>query len=265
MARIRIGGRLITAAACAWCAGPVRALVLRRSRGTGWAASVAVLAGVLAAFGVPGAWQSVAVASSSPVLNWTRQAPATSPPGLFAEPMTYDAATGTVALFSGTGRRGPQSDTWTWNGSTWTKQAPAASPSPRFGAVMAYDAATGTVVLFGGHNIGHALGDTWTWDGSTWTKQTPATSPPIRDGAVMAYDAATGSVVLFGGTIGHTVLGDTWTWDGSTWTQQAPATSPPARELASMAYDAATGTAVLFGGDNYEPLTFNDTWTWGSG
>jgi hypothetical protein len=49
------------------------------------------------------------------------------------------------------------------------------------------------------------------------------------------------------------------------WTRQAPATSPPARELASMAYDAATGNVVLFGGDNFEPQTFNDTWTWGSG
>jgi hypothetical protein len=128
---------------------------------------LAALAGVLAAFGIPGVWQSVAVASSSPVLNWTRQAPATSPPVLSAEP-------------------------------------------------MAYDAATGSVVLFSGRNVGHVLGDTWTWDGSTWTKQ-------------------------------------------------APATSPPARELASMAYDAATGNVVLFGGDNFEPQTFNDTWTWGSG
>jgi hypothetical protein len=69
-----------------------------------------VLAGALAAFGVPGAWQSAAVASSSRVLNWTRQAPAASPPALSAEPMAYDAATGTVVLFSGQARTG----TWTW-------------------------------------------------------------------------------------------------------------------------------------------------------
>lgn len=76
---------------------------------------IAVLAGVLAAFGIPGAWQSLAVASSSPVLNWTKQAPAASPPGLFAEPMAYHAATGTVVLFSGNnaGRR-VLGDTWTW-------------------------------------------------------------------------------------------------------------------------------------------------------
>jgi hypothetical protein len=32
-----------------------------------------------------------------------------------------------------------------------------------------------------------------------------------------------------------------------------------------MAYDAATGNVVLFGGQNAGPLSFNDTWTWGSG
>ena len=138
---------------------------------------IAVLAGVLAAFGVPGAWQSVAVASSSPVLNWTKQAPATSPPGLFAEPMAYDAATGTVVLFSGQARTG----TWTWNGTTWTRHFPKTSPYARLEQSVAYDAATGSVVLFGGNNNGRSvLSDTWTWDGSTWTKQAPATSPSPR-------------------------------------------------------------------------------------
>src|SRR5579863_2579762 len=145
MARIRISRRLITAAARARFAGPVRAGVLRRSRGPGWAGSVAVLAGVLAAFGVPGAWQSVAVASSSAVLNWTKQVPATSPDPLSAEPMAYDAATSTVVLFSGQARTG----TWTWNGTTWTRHFPAASPDARLNSSVAYDAATGTVVLFG--------------------------------------------------------------------------------------------------------------------
>jgi hypothetical protein len=117
MDQIRISRRLITAAACARFAGPVRAEVLRRSRGLGLVGSVAVLAGVLAAFGVPGVWQSVAVASSSSVLNWTRQAPAASPPALSGEPMAYDAATGNVVLFSG---GTVPASTWTWDGSTWT-------------------------------------------------------------------------------------------------------------------------------------------------
>jgi len=113
MARIRISRSLITAAARARFAGPVRARVLRRSRGPGWAGSVAVLAGVLATFGVPGAWQSVAVASSSPVLNWTRQAPATSPSARYGASMAYDAATGTITLFGGDTAK-LLADTWTW-------------------------------------------------------------------------------------------------------------------------------------------------------
>ena len=116
MDQIRISRRLITAAACARFARPVRAGVPRRPRGPGWAGSVAVLAGVLAAFGVSGAWQSAAVASSSLVLNWTRQTPATSPPVLSGQPMAYDAATGNVVLFGGLNGAGvrPLNDTWTW-------------------------------------------------------------------------------------------------------------------------------------------------------
>ena len=76
--------------------------------------------------------------------------------------MAYDAATGTVVLFSTQGR------TWTWDGTTWTQQHPAASPPARAEAAMAYDAATGSAVLFGGYDLTlagrvHDLSDTWTW------------------------------------------------------------------------------------------------------
>ena len=265
MDRIRISTK-ITAAACARFAGPVRAGVLRRSRRPGWAGLVAVLAAVVAAFGVPGAGQSAALASSLAVLNWTQQAPATSPPARVGAPMAYDAATGNVVLFGGLGNRSVLGGTWTWDGSTWTKQAPKTSPLARVSASMAYDAATGNVVLFGGEGrSGHILGGTWTWDGSTWTKQAPKTSPPVRGEASMAYDAATGTVVLFGGDVGvQHFLGDTWTWDGSTWTKQAPKTSPSPRAGASMAYDAATGNIVLFGGFNRPSIggELGATWTW---
>ena len=190
----------------------------------------AAVAAVLAAVGVPGLPQSVAVASSSPVLNWTRQAPAASLPARYGASMAYDAATGNVVLFSGNDAgNGAVAGTWTWDGSTWTQLFPKTRPSPRFGASMAYDAATGNMVLFGGIAGGDrgVKGDTWTWNGSTWTKQAPASSPPVRFEATMAYDAATGNVVLFGGTARHGALGDTWTWDGTTWTQQHPAASPP--------------------------------------
>ena len=195
--------------------------------------------------------------------TWTKQAPPVHPPARVLASMAYDAATGTVVLFGGTGSHGDLADTWTWDGTTWTKQAPAVHPPARSGASMAYDAATGIVVLFGGSGSHGDLADTWTWDGTTWTKQAPAVHPPSRVLASMAYDAATGTVVLFGGD-GRSAtgkLGDTWTWDGTTWTKQAPAVHPPSRDLASMAYDAATGTAVLFGGTRSHG-DLADTWTW---
>jgi len=218
-------------------------------------------AAALAAVGVVGAVPP-AVASASPqqALDWTKQAPATSPSARVGTSMAYDTATGTVVLFGGSSDNSGSSnfsDTWTWDGTTWTRHVVAVHPSPRSDAVMAYDAANGTVVLFGGGD----LNDTWAWDGTTWTEQHPATSPPARAfGASMAYDAATGTVVLFGGDSGHGQLNDTWTWDGTTWTEQHPATSPSARYGASMAYDAATGTVVLFGG--WGGGILNDTWTW---
>jgi hypothetical protein len=170
-------------------------------------------AAALAACGVLGMTPAAVQASSASVLNWTRQAPASSPSARSAAPMAYDAATGTVLLFGGGAVGIDFGDTWTWNGATWTKQAPAASPSARAEAAMAYDAATGTAVLFGGQDTtGQLAGDTWTWDGATWTKQAPAASPSARAEAAMAYDAATGTVVLFGGFLPGGNFGDTWTW-----------------------------------------------------
>ena len=243
-------------------------MIIKRVCSPGGRRWLAVVAAVLAACGVAGAVPASAV-GSSPVPDWTKQAPAVHPTALTNAAMAYDAATGTVVLFGGAGRRGSMlGGTWTWDGTTWTKQAPATSPPARSDAAMAYDAATGTIVLFGGYGDRGGLGDTWTWDGSTWTQQHPATSPPFRYNASMAYDEATDTIVLFGGygnASGY--LSDTWTWDGSTWTQQHPATSPSFRELASMAYDEATGTIVLFGGEwtalgAQVPHVLGGTWTW---
>jgi hypothetical protein len=126
----------------------------------------AVVVAVLAACAVAGAAPSAALAGSSSVPDWTKQAPATRPPGLFVTEMAYDAATRTVVLFGGetTGYH-LFGGTWTWNGTTWTERHPAASPSARQGAAMAYDAAAGTVVLFGGvaPGAGFVDDDTWTW------------------------------------------------------------------------------------------------------
>ncbi len=262
---MRISRRLITAArGSARLVGQQdrvhRAEARGRRRWRDRACSLAAGAACLLAFGVPGVSQSPALASPSSILNWTKQAPATSPPARGYVSMAYDTATGTAVLFGGDVNGQGVGDTWTWNGSTWTKQAPTTSPPARSGASMAYDASTGTVVLFGGYRW---FGDTWTWNGTTWTKQAPATSPAARGYASMAYDVATGTVVLFGGTNGYRWFADTWTWNGTTWTKQAPPISPSARQGASTAYDAATGTVVLFGGSNApQGRIFGDTWTW---
>jgi len=133
----------------------------------GWRA-LRIGGAVLAAVGVVGVVPAATGAASARVLNWTKQHPATSPPGVEGGTMAYDAATGTVALFGGGDKTALLRDTWTWNGTTWTKHAPAASPRAREGAMMAGDAATGTVLLFGGYDGGAGTGlgllhDTWTW------------------------------------------------------------------------------------------------------
>jgi hypothetical protein len=93
--------------------------------------------------------------------------PADHPSARMQAAMAYDAATGTVVLFSGDTLHSAPDDTWTWDGTTWTEQAPATSPPGLVSAAMAYDAATGTLVLFGGYTNGvHAVRDsaeTWTW------------------------------------------------------------------------------------------------------
>ena len=121
-------------------------------------------AAALAVCGISGVVPAAVQASSVSAVTWTQQHPAASPPARSQASMAYDAATGTVLLFGGTGRPPAffLADTWTWNGTRWTQHHPATSPAGRTRASMAYDAATGTVLLFGGFDGGE-LGDTWTW------------------------------------------------------------------------------------------------------
>ena len=167
MSQIRTNVLIAVAACVCWFAGLAglgyRARLPRRPHGCRAVCLAAALAAVLAAFGVPAVWQSVALASSSSVLNWTRQAPAASPTARETASVAYDAATGNVVLFGGEGFHvRVLADTWVWDGTIWAQQHPAASPPARQGASMAYDAATGNVVLFGGY-AGALLSDTWTW------------------------------------------------------------------------------------------------------
>jgi hypothetical protein len=143
----------------------MRVIMLERVCWPGGRRWLAVVAAVLTACGVAGAFPSAALASSSSAPDWTKQAPPTRPPALSDASMAYDAATGTVVLFGGGGPRSSiLGGTWTWDGSTWTKQAPATSPPARGFASMAYDAAASDIVLFGGSG-NFDFGDTWTWGG----------------------------------------------------------------------------------------------------
>ena len=68
-------------------------------------AAALTVCGVLAL--VPDAAQASSVSDAT----WTQQHPATSPPVRHQASMAYDAATGTVILFSGSNN---VADTWTW-------------------------------------------------------------------------------------------------------------------------------------------------------
>jgi hypothetical protein len=196
--------------------------------------------------------------------------------------VAYDAAHGTVVLFSGETTAGVLNDTWLWDGKSWSQAIAAgciaacpSSPPARAAAAMAYDAVAQRVVLFGGGTTAGQFNDTWLWDGSTWTAVcgtlgTPVCGPSGRVATNMAYDVASSTMILFGGqNTAHTNgLNDTWAWNGSaqTWTQlmspgctTACTKSPPARYGAGLAENAATDTVVLFGGIGQGSL-LNDTW-----
>jgi hypothetical protein len=68
----------------------------------------------LAACGVLGLAPAAVQASSASAATWTKQAPAVHPPARTGAAMAYDAATGTVVLFSGFNSHFLLTSTWTW-------------------------------------------------------------------------------------------------------------------------------------------------------
>lgn len=75
-----------------------------RRGGLGLAAAVAVVVAAAPA----------ALASSATAPDWTKQAPATSPPTRQLASVAYDAATRDVVLFGGGTFKAVLDDTWTW-------------------------------------------------------------------------------------------------------------------------------------------------------
>jgi len=68
--------------------------------------------------------------SSASSLAWSPQHPAVSPPARSGAAMAYDAASGDLLLFGGTGANGQLlSDTWEFNGSSWTQMNQGGMPA----------------------------------------------------------------------------------------------------------------------------------------
>jgi hypothetical protein len=98
MSQMHTGQKLTTATGTCWLTRLVSA-GMPLPGGSGRASAFAVIV-ALAALGVPGVPHTTALASS-PVLNWVKQSPATSPHARYEASMAYDAATGTAVLFGG--------------------------------------------------------------------------------------------------------------------------------------------------------------------
>jgi hypothetical protein len=64
-----------------------------------------------------------------------------------------------LALFGGTNGT-PQSDTWTWNGTTWSLLPTTTAPSARYDAAAAQDT-NGGLLLFGGNTGSAVSAETW--------------------------------------------------------------------------------------------------------
>jgi hypothetical protein len=106
--------------------------------------------------------------------------------------MVFDAATGTVLLWTGN-----LQETWSWKGlsKTWTQAFPASTP-PAAGSTIDYDNAQENVVLFGGliANGGY-INQTWTWDAANFTQQFPEDSPSPRYLPAMHYDPTVSAAI----------------------------------------------------------------------
>jgi hypothetical protein len=155
--------------------------------------------------------------------QWTKLAPAVSPPARAAAAMAYDPTDATTVLFGGTSNFGSNraglADTWTFNSGLWTHQAPTTSPGNRINFAMSFDRTTHSVILFGGWSpslgCNNPIADSWSYAGGQWSQLAPSVSPSPRQGQRGVNDLSLGGIVVFGGENGHcsvdpTSLADTW-------------------------------------------------------
>jgi hypothetical protein len=191
--------------------------------------------------------------------NWTKRAPAHSPPARSGHAMAYDAARQRVILFGGGANLLTVNDTWAWDGTDWTLVDAGTGPGKRFNHAMAYDHARQEIVLFGGLDENfNFYPDTWAWNGTQWIRRQTSGGPPMRSDFGMAYDPVNAEVVISSGFEGQN---DMWGWNGASWTRKSPPHLPPSslNHFSQMAYDERLQRIVMLM-DNFPSAP--QTWVW---
>jgi hypothetical protein len=202
--------------------------------------------------------------------NWTKEAPATSPPAATNFAMVWDGGIRRIMAFMGLGL---DQVPWAWDGSTWQRMTVSRVPGQRELEAFAYDSVRQQTVMFGGEYVECPplcgdLDDTWTLSRQgpfirDWRSLFPLANPGQVSRAAMAFDATRRLSVLFGGERdGICCIDETWAWHVGSWGRLFPSNAPTAREQMAMSWDGVRHQIVLFGGKDVNAGYLGDTWTW---
>lgn len=195
----------------------------------------------------PWRWSQVAVTNWPPGGSWL---------------MAFDAGDGAFVLVTRYTTSGhPQTQTWTFDGTTWTDLE---VNTPRLLEAIVYDYARDAIMAYTYAPYGEVStpGHTWIFDEGIWTL-VDTNGPTTRANPAMAYDQHRERVVLYGGQVGGPVTAHTWEWDGFQWyVYDTLDSAPERRTAASMVYDPVRRECVLYGGRDFNSEEFSDTWSW---
>lgn len=181
--------------------------------------------------------------------------------------MAFDALTGDVVLFGGSGPCGTCNDTWVSQNGSWQNVTAQLTPSPsgRSWETLAYDPLLGGDLMFGGLESGAGpptpLGDTWEFSHGRWKHLSPLQSPSPRWAAGMAFDPQLSAMVLYGGfDPSEGFHAGSWMFRNGSWSPIPCLTSPGPRWAPGLTFDPAQQELVLFGGLGSDGTVLNDTW-----
>ncbi|HZY70893.1 MAG TPA: hypothetical protein VFF67_07970 [Thermoplasmata archaeon] len=157
--------------------------------------------------------------------NWSQLHPAASPTSRFWSSMAWDASTGSIILFGGTGPNGDLNDTWSYSNGTWTNLSLAIGPPVRSHALIEFDAADGYLLLFGGQGTRCSFGctevelnDTWAFHGGRWSQLLSGSAPPANAVSSMASNPGGGPILLYTASFSYPgARAETWSFTGGAW------------------------------------------------